>query len=182
MSSSLPEGGYEFVKGKEMESIQKDIHGFVESTSDSWQTGFIFEVDLEISPEDHDKMCEYPPAPLSRCVHPDEMSATYQQPLISELGLGPSIFRTPKLIADLHNKTNYIAHYSVLKQYISMGVKITRVHKVLKFKQSKWMKKYIDFNTEKRSQATSDFEKNFWKLMTNRSYVIYYHLLFSFKF
>jgi hypothetical protein len=65
-----------------------------------------------------------------------------------------------------------------LNSILVWGVKMTRVHKVLKFRQSEWMKKYIDFNMEKRNQATSDFEKNFWKLMNNRSYVIYYNLLF----
>jgi hypothetical protein len=164
---SLPEGNYKFMGEKDMHGVQEDIHGFIESTRDSWETGFIMEVDMEIPPEEHDKFCDYPPAPKSRCVQPKEMSAAYQQPLIADLGIGSSIYRTPKLVADLNNKENYIAHYSVLKEYIKMGVKIAKVHKVLKFKQSRWMKKYIDFNTEKRNQSTTEFEKNFWKLMNN---------------
>ena len=38
---------------------------------------------------------------------------------------------------------------------------------MLKFKQSNWMKKYIDFNTEKRMSAANDFEKKKFKLMIN---------------
>ena len=65
------------------------------------------------------------------------------------------------------NKTNYVVYYRNLQLYLSLGMKI---HRVLTFKQSYWMKSYIDFNTEKRINAANDFEKDFFKLIVNSVY------------
>ena len=49
-------------------------------------------------------------------------------------------------------------------------MKLTKIHRTLIFNQSEWIKKYTDFNTEKRMNATNDFEKDFLKLMINSAY------------
>ena len=46
-------------------------------------------------------------------------------------------------------------------------MKLTKIHRAFQFKQSDLMKRYVDFNTEKRKNAANDFEKDFFKLMIN---------------
>ena len=75
-----------------------------------------------------------------------------------------------KLIPNLGNKTNYVLHYKNLQLYLSLGTNLTKIHRVLKFQQSNWMKKYIDFKTKKRMNAANDFDKYFYKLMINSVY------------
>ena len=75
-----------------------------------------------------------------------------------------------KLIPNLGNKTNYVVHPKNHQFYLSLGMKLTKIHRVLKFNQSDWIKKYIDFNTKKRMNAANDFEKEFFKLMINSVY------------
>ena len=75
-----------------------------------------------------------------------------------------------KLIHNLGNKTKYVVHYRNIQLYLSLGMKLTMIHRVLQFKQSNWTKTYIDFNTKKRMCATNDFEKDFFKLMINSVY------------
>ena len=75
-----------------------------------------------------------------------------------------------KLIQSLSDKKNYTIHYITLKLYVSLGMEVKKVHRVLKFKQSLWLRPYMVLNTEKRKQARNKFEESFYKLMNNSCY------------
>ena len=66
-----------------------------------------------------------------------------------------------KLIADLHNKRNYVVHYRNLKQYLNLGLVLKKIHRAISFSQSLWLQQYISLNTSKRMQAKNAFEKDF---------------------
>ena len=72
-----------------------------------------------------------------------------------------------KLIPNLYYEKRYIIHIRALEQALKHGLVLERIHKTIEFKQSAWMKEYIDFNTRLRTAAANDFEKNFYKLMNN---------------
>ncbi|CAH1646013.1 unnamed protein product [Spodoptera littoralis] len=116
------------------------------NVSDNSDFGYVLEVDLEYPDELHDLHSDFPLCPENICVGNTKES---------------------KLVPNLNNKNKYIIHYRNLKQCVEMGIKLIKVHRILKFKQSSWLKKYIDLNTSLRTLATSNFEKDFFKLMNN---------------
>ena len=67
-----------------------------------------------------------------------------------------------KLIPNLINKNNYVIHYRNLQQCLQLAIKLKKIHRILKFKQSDWMKPYIDFNTQKRTISSNEADKNFF--------------------
>ena len=123
-------------------------HGFKWMDDDeltSWKKHTcILEVDLEYPKQLHDLHNDYPLAP-------------------ERLVLG----KVEKLVPNLNDKTKYVLHYENLKLYESLGLKITKIHRGIKFEESPWLKKYIDLNTDLRSKANNEFEKDFFKLMNN---------------
>ena len=72
-----------------------------------------------------------------------------------------------KLVPKLRDKKSYVIHIQALNQALQHGLRLDRIHRVIEFDQSLWLKTYIDFNTELRMAATNDFEKDFFKLMNN---------------
>ena len=146
----------------------KNVDGFdVNSISEKSPIGYFLEVDLEYPDELHELHNDYPLAPEKLAVSSDMLS-NYCKKIADKYEI--KVGNVKKLIPNLGNKTKYVLHYKNLQLYLSLGMKLTKIHRVLKFKQSDWMKKYIDFNTEKGMNAANDFEKDFLKLMINSVY------------
>ena len=77
------------------------------------------------------------------------------------------INKVEKLVLNLRDKKNYVIHIRALDQVLRHGLVLERIYRAIEFNQTDWMKPYIDFNTKLRTAATSDFEKEFFKLMNN---------------
>ena len=120
----------------------------------------ILEVDLEYPQELHDLHNDYPLAPEKVKVS-SGMLSEYCKKIVDKYKI--SIGLVNKLIPTLRDKKEYVLHYHNLQLYLDLGLKIKKVHRVLKFDQSPWLKQYIDFNTEKRKHAKNSFEKDFFK-------------------
>ena len=110
----------------------------------------------------HELQNDYPPAPEKLAVSSDMLSKCCQK--IADK-YEKKVGDVKKLIPNLGNKTNHVVYYSNLQLNLSLGMKLTKIHRVLEFKQFDWMKKYIDFNTEKRMNAANNLEKDCFKLM-----------------
>ena len=76
-----------------------------------------------------------------------------------------------KLVCDLTNKQKCMMHYSMIKFYLSQGMEITKNHTIYRFKQSPWLAKYFDHNTQKRTKAKPNVEKDLYKLLNKAFFV-----------
>src|SRR6266849_4103955 len=72
-----------------------------------------------------------------------------------------------KLLMKCCDKKEYVVHFKLLKFYLEMGMHVTRIHAVIKYKQATIFKEYIDENSRKRQAATNNFEKDLYKLLNN---------------
>ena len=161
MSQSLPTGDFKWLDPAEFEDF------ILENYTDDTIKGVILEVDLEYPKELHHLHNDYPLAP-EKILITDDMLSPYCKGLKDSGNISSG--RVHKLVPNLMNKEKYVLHYRNLQQYLSLGMKLTKIHRVLEFKQKPWMKKYIDFNTEMRKMAKNSFEKDFFKLMNNSNF------------
>jgi len=158
MNQHLPIGDYKWEESKDFSTE------IIKNLPDDGARGYLFEVDLHVPDHLHDYLRDYPPAPLHIVVK-DSMLSPYTKQMKETLNISEDT--TKKLILSLEDKKNYVIHYRLLKQYISLGVEVTRVSRVISFKQEPWLKCYIDFNSTKRAQSKDNTEKDFFKLANN---------------
>ena len=140
MSQKLPVHSFKWMSNKEIENL------FNNQIVQVWEKNpCILEVDLIYPEELHDLHNDYPLCP---------------ERVECDKGV-------KKLIPNLRDKNNYVVHYKTLMQYLSLGMKLKKIHRGIKFIESDFLKPYIDKNTNLRAQAKNNFEKDFFKLMNN---------------
>ena len=140
MSEKLPVHSFKWMSNKEIENL------FNNQIVQVWEkTPCILEVDLIYPEELHDLHNDYPLCP---------------ERVECDNGV-------KKLIPNLRDKNNYVVHYKTLMQCLRLGMKLKKIHRGIKFIESDFLKPYIDKNTNLRTQAKNNFEKDFFKLMNN---------------
>lgn len=128
--------------------------------------GYIMEVDLVYPENLHNSHNDYPLAPDSKIPRPSE----HTKSVMRQMGKTPSVTGRSlpkKLVQDFENKNKYVIHYRNLQLYLSLGMELTCIHRVVSFKQTPWLRDYIDFNIRMRAEAGDEIAKEFYKLMNN---------------
>lgn len=143
MSQYLPKSNFAWVSNEKIENFD------VMSIPNDSDKGYVLEVDIDYPSTLHDEHNEFPFCPQN-----------YQPPKS----------KFAKLIPNLENKTKYVVHYTMLKQCIKNGLKVTKIHRIVEFTQSKWLKNYIDLNTKLRNESKNNFDRNTYKLANNSVY------------
>ena len=156
MSEPLPYDEIKFDNDVKLEDIL--------NTPDDSDKRYFVEVDLKYPDSIKEKTKNFPFAPVNKKIDPENFS-DYMKEILPD-----TFTQNKKLICDFSDKKNYLIHYRMLKFYIRHGMIVDKIHEIISFKQTKWLEKYIYFNTQKRNQAVNDFEKDFYKLLNNAFY------------
>ena len=166
MLQPLPTHGFKWLNSEQevREDVERRCGCDLERITPDNKYGYVLEVDLEYPTDLHDAHNDYPLAPENMLIEPSMLSPLTKQ-LQERLQLPRG--NVEKLTPNLLNKTNYIVHYRNLQYYLQCGLRLTRIHRAVRFQQRPWMKPYIDFNTSMRAKATTSFEKDLFKLLNN---------------
>lgn len=142
MSQYLPYANFNWLNDTEISAFD------ISSTSDKADLGYILEVDLDYPKILHKSHNDFP-----FCM--ENIKPNYTSSIQN------------KLIANLNPKTRYVIHQETLKQCLSEGLILKKIHRILEFAQKPFLKSYIDLNTQLRAQAKNSFFKDFYKLLNN---------------
>ena len=168
MMPKLPYKDFEFVTTTTLDPrtdfVRGKPSGFLDvilNTPDDSDHGYYIICDIDYINECKERTEQLALIPNKRKINDNELG--YRQREKSKA-------RSEKLFLDQNNKTEYMVHYSMLKFYVKMGVKVTKIHRVIKFKQDYICSDYIQNNTNKRATAKTEAEKDVRKLMNNSLY------------
>ena len=148
MSGYLPYGGFKWLK---------NVDNFdVNWVSENSPIGYLLEVDIEYPDELHALHNDNPLAPENLAI-PYDMLSDYCKKVAGEYGI--KVDDVKKVIPNLGNKTIYVVHYRNLRLYLSLGMKLTKIHKFTSI---------LTLKKEQRLLTVS--KKNLFKLLINSFY------------
>ena len=156
-----------------MEKLPYSEYEWVQNTSDfdferinlDGDTGYILEVDLEYPKKYHYLHNDFPLAPETSEIALDEISKYSQKCFLASNNTGN--YKAKKLVSTCFDRENYVVHIKNLRLYVSLGMKVKKIHRVLKFHQKSFLKPFIQKCTEERKKAITLFEKNQFKKVSN---------------
>ena len=140
MSQKIPVNGFKWVKQKKLSKFNED---FIKKYDEDCNKGYFLEVDID---------------------YPKELFNLHKDlPFLPER---KKVEKVEKLICSIEDKKKYVIYIRALKQALNHGLKLKKVHRVIKFNQKVWLKPYTDMNTKLRTNTKNEFE-NIFKLMNN---------------
>ena len=166
MMQKLPYKDFEFITTTTLDPRSGFLDVILHTTDDS-DHGYYIVCDIDYTNECKERTEKLAPMPNKRKINDNELGCREREK--SKARSGKLLHRSEKLILD-QNKTKYMVHYRMLKFYVKMGVKVTKIHRVIKFKQDYSCSDYIQNNTNKRATAKTEAEKDVRKLMNNSLY------------
>jgi hypothetical protein len=161
-SCPMPIGDYAWMSKEEI--LQIDWSKFDENA----EHGYIIECDLEYPEALHFEHNSLPLAPHRMTITEADLS-TYSLECLKSIS-GKVKHKSRKLVSSFLPRKNYVLHAANLALYIQLGMTLQNVHRVMKFRQSLFLKQYIDYCTMKRAAATSDFRKRLFKDFSNSNF------------
>ena len=143
-------------------------YDFIKRLEPEGEVGCIIQCSLEYPVALHDYHSDYPLAPIKKSIPYGMLSPVAR--MICDKHKLKRTTNVEKLLATVKDKDFYILHYRNLQLYVSLGLRVKKIHAGIIFKEGPIMKSYVDFNSEKRAQATNKFDTDFYKLLSNSLY------------
>ena len=143
-------------------------YDFIKRLEPEGEVGCIIQCSLEYPVALHDYHSDYPLAPIKKSIPYGMLSPVAR--MICDKHKLKRTTNVEELLATVEDKDFYILHYRNLQLYVSLGLRVKKIHAGIIFKQGPIMKSYVDFNSEKRAQATNKFDTDFYKLLSNSLY------------
>ena len=128
---------------------------------------YFVEVEHEYPASTHNQHKDYPLAPVKEKVL-DAWLSEIQMDIKERFNLPQA--KVSKLLQTIFYKRHYVLHFKLLQLCAQLGMRITKLHGVLKSNLEQWLEPYITLNSNLRKNATNNFQQNYYKLKNNWVY------------